>query len=184
MQQPYKIPNDCNFTQVIESGFGRNGSGINQSNSCSPEIMDLNFNGIVINAPNEIIFDTDSTENNQNAIPLCGTYAHDMGVYIDTKKNFINSIIFVVVDTKTNETWSGQIPELQNLARKPKSISGDRKKLTLEEMKGRIIGGYFNPNIFNITSARLYETEYIVYATVGPYKSNAITIKATKRKQK
>ena len=182
MQQPYKIPDSCDFTKVIDTGFGRNGTGINQSNSCSPEITDFDFVGIVINAPKKIQFDIESIDNNKIVLPICGAYAHDMGIYIDNKKNFLNSIVFVVVDSKTNQVWSGQIPELQNLARKPKSISGDRKKLTLDEMSGRIIGGYFNPNLFNITDIPIFETEYIIYATVGPYKSNVITIKFTKKK--
>lgn len=180
--QPYTIPENCDFNAVIEGGFGRNGGGIRDSNSCSPEITGYDYAGIVINAPKEIIFSSESTENDENALPICGTFADALGTFVTNTRSLVHSIVIVVVDTKTNQSWSGKIPEMQNQIRRPKGKNERKKPLTAEELKGRTIGGYFNPNLFNITSMPLRETEYIVYATVGPYKSNVVTIKATKSK--
>ncbi|MBI3560409.1 MAG: hypothetical protein HY080_01640 [Gammaproteobacteria bacterium] len=181
--QPYSIPENCDFNQIIKRGFGRDGRGLPGENPCSPDIHDLKFVGIVINAPKEIRFSSTETEDDLNAIPVCGVQSHDAGTYIDRNGSLNQSLIFVVTDIKANATWSGRIPGPQNLVPQPKPLHGEEKIFTREEMKGRIIRQRFNPNLFNITSMVLRETEYIVYATVGPYKSNVVTIKAIKERK-
>jgi hypothetical protein len=178
--QPYSIPEDCDFNQIIKRGFGRDGGGSSDKNQCTPDIHDLKFLGIVINAPKVIHFSSTDTEDNQNAIPVSGIISHDLGTYLDRNTSLTRSVIIVVTDIKANETWSGKIPGPQNLVPRPKPLHGDDKKFTLEEMKGRILQQTFNPNLFNITGMELRETEYLVYATVGPHKSNVVAIKAIK----
>lgn len=179
--KPYVIPDNCDFNAVIEGGFGRNGGGIRDSNECSPKIINSDYAGIVINAPKEVFFTTNNTNNNENAIPICGTYADALGVFSISTRSLVHSIVFVVVDAKTNQAWSGKIPEIQNKMPRPKGKHERQIPLAIEDLKGRTITGYFNPNVFNIISIPLYETEYIIYATIGPYKSNVVTIKLTKK---
>ena len=182
--QPYSIPENCDFAQVITRGFGRDGGGRSEDNQCSPVIHDLKFVGIVINAPKVVHFSTPDTEDDQNAIPVCGVISHDLGTFLGRKYSSLpETVIFVVTDVKSNDTWSGKIPGPQNLIPRPKPLHGEEKKFTLEEMKGRIHHEWFNPNLFNITGMQLRETEYLVYATVGPYKSNVVTIKTIKEKR-
>ena len=138
--QPYSIPENCDFNQVINSGFGREGSGLPGKNQCTPNIHDLKYLGIVINAPKVINFNSTETEDNQNAIPICGIVSHDLGTYIDKNSSLIRSVIIVVTDVKSNETWSGRMPGPQNLRPRPMPLHGKKKKFTPEEMKGRIIG--------------------------------------------
>lgn len=184
IMQPYSIPEDCDFSQVVARGFGRAGRGHFSENVCTPIIHDLKFVGIVINAPKVVHFITTSTEDGENAIPVSGLIRHDLGTFIGGKNelNLAETIVFVVKDTRTNDVWHGKIPGPQNLVPKPKPKDGNERKLTPEEMKGRILGEVFNPNLFDITSLQLRETEYLVYATVGPYKSNVVTIKTIKDK--
>lgn len=183
--RPYSIPENCDFAQVVARGFGRDGGGRSEDNQCSPVIHDVKFVGIVINAPKVVYFSTTDTEDDQNAIPVCGVIRHDLGTFLGGKNeiNLSETIVFVVTDTKSNDTWSGKIPGPQNLIPRPKPLHGEAKKFTLEEMKGRILGEAFNPNLFNITGMQLRETEYLVYATVGPYKSNVVTIKAIRERK-
>ena len=181
--EPYSIPKNCNFDEIIRRGFGRDGSGQKDDTSCTPIINDENFLGIVINAPKKIdIYGPDQGEN-KTAFPVSGVIAHDLGLDLGGKgyQHLTNLMIIVIIDAHTNEVWHGRIPQMDHRIPPPPPKNGPKKPLTHEEMKGRIIEEVFNPNLLSITNMELRETEYLVYATLGPYKSNVASVQAKKK---
>ncbi|GAB4229327.1 MAG: hypothetical protein OHK0028_03370 [Deltaproteobacteria bacterium] len=169
---PYKIPEECDFRKVRERYV---------PNDCSPEIADREFRGIVINAPKNVtVGERGAPPWSASAlfVPLCGTYVHSLGVDIGLRTDFAKSIVGVAVDAKTHRTFSGKIM-VDESSRRPDP--SPEKKLSPKEMEGRTIRGYFNANLGESLDLPDREAEYIVYATLGPYKSNVLRICVRKR---
>lgn len=167
-KKAFHLPENCDFTRV---------KGLYTKNECTPQIKDLNFRGIVINAPREVSFKKGATETpfgGFSKIPICGRYIHDLSVPLPLGRTFEESMIFVAVDARTNKAYSGKIQFKGTPV--PPSISED-KKTDKKDLSKRSIGGYFNPNLSEIVDIPVQEGEYLVYVTLGSYKSNVVRIK-------
>lgn len=169
---PYRIPEECDFRKVRERYV---------PNDCSPEIAARDFRGIVINAPKVVTIGERGDlpwSGSVLFVPLCGTYVHSLGNDIGLRTDFAKSVLGVAVDARTHRTFSGKIMSDESPRRPDPS---PEKRLSPKEMEGRTIKGYFNANLGESLRLPDSEAEYIVYATLGPYKSNVLRIRVQKR---
>lgn len=169
-QSEYLLP-ECNFAELETS--------IGVSNECSPTFTNksTNFKGIVINGPKEMTWPKDVQP--QEASPW-GTTKGPARLMIAGRFRlpedtmgfdgwFQTEILFVAVNQQTKHVYSGKVPQVGT---RPKRMS----KRTGND-PNRIAGGVVNADLVNIAGVPIANAIYTVYATLGDYKSNVITIK-------
>lgn len=165
---------DCNFS-ALETNTGGD-------NECSPkpavgQFFDSNFRGIIINGPKEMIWSKGVEPQEANPwgstrgaarLMIAGYYQlPESTLGLDGK--FKNEILFVAVNQNTKATYSGKIPKFgTGRVRISKRPGNDPNEL---------VGGYANADLVNICGVPIANATYTVYATLGEYKSNVLTIK-------
>jgi hypothetical protein len=163
----------CDFGSIV--------TGSLVSNNCSPRITDYEFRGILINAPETVCFDESTRE------PLTGSFAKIIiaGAYrfkydtLGLNGRFLESILLVAVDSTTHKVYSGKLRVFETPARQQYKLADDG--LSEDDFEDYIITEYFNPDISTALSLPPAEAQYVVYATLGPYKSNAVSINVRRK---
>ena len=144
--------------------------------SCTPELGE--GLGIAINAPIEVTLSNDETLNSRNwQFVVCGAsrFVYDTLGY---GSSFADHISFVAVDQTSQVATSGVMePAVPN----PIPPPADMPKSTTDHSK-TTIGEVFRTNLADIMNLPAVETDYVVYAALGPYRSNTLTVKVRKRK--
>lgn len=167
-----EIPLECDFSSATD---------MYSDNECSPRIVESGFRGLAINAPRQVLFTAgESTAFGGFAeVPICGTYKYDLSLDLDTDASFEDSILVVAVDRESHQSWSGLVRESVDLMPAPEDTFDD--ELTDEDLQGVSMEGHFNPNLTEILTLPARPAAYDVYATVGPYRSNTVTIEIRER---
>lgn len=161
--------------------FGEIQSGSGDENPCTPE-YDEDFRGIRINAPREVYFGPDTRD------PFIGGFAKIIvaGVCqleyqtLGLRGEWNNAIVLVATDTRTRRVYSGTMKPFGSPA--PPTDPLAKGGLTPEDFAGAVIGSCFNPNLARELGLPEREAEYDVHATLGPYKSNVVHIKLSRKK--
>jgi len=144
---------------------------------CSP-ILENEFRGIKINAPTEITMMEDYS------FPVCGSY-HFTEEFFKKFRSLENEIVIVVVDLKTHKSYSSNLlkkdfepailDDKENIEDEEVNIENE------EEFEDVSISSWFNIDLFRyIEDLPRYATTFIVYATIGDFKSNVVTVKVVK----
>lgn len=142
---------------------------------CSPQ-PDSAFRGIEIAAPREVYFvpgSRDPIGGTFALVPVCGTCIFEHGT-LGLNSDFEQAITLVAVDAETHESFSGRPTSRKDWLKPPPPT---RKGSPRTSKKGRVVQGYFNPNLVRILGLPEKEAEYIVYATLGTYKSNVVRVR-------
>lgn len=105
MNEQFIIPRGCDFDKIGHKFT---------SNDCSPQIVNHDFTGVLINVPKQILVDANFS------LPLACAFAHDVSQPLNLTKHFKNSIVFVVVNSEANETYSGSFRVIENRIPPPK----------------------------------------------------------------
>ena len=142
---------------------------------CSPEIE--KGLGIAINAPFEVTFSNEGTLDSKDCrFIVCGASRFVYNT-LGYGTNFADQITFVAVDQTSQVATSGMMePNVPNPIPPPPDIpksKTDHSKTT--------IGEVFRTNLADIMTLPAVETDYVVYAAFGPYRSNTLTVKVRKR---
>lgn len=138
--------------------------------------------GIAINAPREVTFFNGPMLNPGDAqfiVCAASRFVHDPLGY---GSNFMDHVTFVVVDARTHQEY--EVPARladdstlsDNLIAPPADLprpSTDHSKSTIGEVS--------RANLAKMVELPAVETEYVVYATLGPYRSNTLTVKLVRR---
>jgi hypothetical protein len=159
---PYVIPNvpDSAFAEV-EGEF--------LSSSCSPEITDDDFRGIVLNGPKRVLFGESTKDplfGSFTRMIVCGVCVFDHD-YLGLKGNFSTKITFFAVNAKTHRVHVGRL--YAGIEVLPERDPDDPRQNV-------VTGEWFNPNLALISDIPQEDGDYLVYATLGDYKSNTVTI--------
>lgn len=147
-------------------------------NPCSPVIDDPHFLGIAINAPEDVVYARDRPDEASGAfavIPVCGTCCFDYD-YLGLRGEVHQEILLVVVDAKTQETWSGKLNQIPNPEPKPAEMREGGGPT-----EGVLLESYFNANLAEILALPARPAEYIIYALLGEYRSNTVRIHLKER---
>lgn len=151
---------------------------------CSPEITKRDFRGIVLNGPGEVYYEPglpDPLSGSFAKIIVCGTYQFKYDT-LGLNGNFVESIVLVAVDVKSNQTYSGTMAMPYNKTVVPDAV--ESMGLQHQDFKDDVITKYFNPNLAEVLKLPEHEADYFIYATLGPYKSNVVRVGVRKRSSK
>lgn len=158
-----------------ECDFGQFAAGLMDETTCSPVIDDPDFQGLVLNAPEQVVFVP-----GEPPIPgsmafadvrVCGTACFDHG-FMGLRGDVIDEILLVAVDSNTQETYSGKMEPVENPEEKPDDLGGGPVETT-----GLLVETYFNPNLAEVLELPERPAEYIVHAVLGESKSNTVRIR-------
>lgn len=142
---------------------------------CTPDIEE--GLGIAINAPIEVTFSKGETLDPKDCrFFVCGSseFVYDTLGY---GRSFADHVTFVAVDQTSQVARTGVMqPNVLN----PVPPPDDMPKSTTDHSK-TTIGEAFRTNLAEIMSLPAVETDYVVYAALGPYRSNTLTVKVRKR---
>ena len=168
----YEIPEKCDFDSITE---------ILSENSCSPVIKDSEFQGIVINGPKQITFTGEMIGNsplNISQINLSCILNLKYNL-LDLNGKFIHHVLFVAVDKKTNQVFSGKMINQTMIS---DNVFDSVEGISADDFKDVLVTEYFNPNLVDVLKLPAKEAEYNVYATLADFKSNSIVINVSKKK--
>ncbi|MFK5856888.1 MAG: hypothetical protein QM503_12225 [Bacteroidota bacterium] len=132
---------------------------------CSPKIDSWGFRGIKLNAPKKVIV------NSEFILPLCGSTQFSEK-FINEFKRIDDEIVIVVVNTLTNQSYSGNLSEPSYESEENiKSIGTD------EELELNTVNGWFNIDVYDyVRSLTQLEGTYLIYALIGDLKSNVVSV--------
>ena len=154
----YSIPDNCDFSNV-------NGNSLS-SNECSPKLDDplfSEFRGIVINVQKNVKLKSSSE---MNVLKLAGLLYLNNSVMKSNGK-LQEKVVVVAVDQYSSKSYSGRMKNPRGLVgAKGGTVNNDNPSL-----------GYFNLDLIDALGIPLSDSEYVIYATVGEFKSNAVMVK-------
>jgi hypothetical protein len=154
---PHVINRKADFSKV---------RGLLAPNECTPE-PDGDFEGILINAPEEVLFEGAGELAAGTVIPLCGRCKLPYD-YLGLDGAFVPAMLFVAVNAATHRAHAGRLEPTPNRLPPP----GPRVP-----QPGLRVGKYFNPNLAAIMTLPAEEADYLVYATLGAYQSNVLRVR-------
>jgi hypothetical protein len=139
--------------------------------------------GIAINAPREVQFSEGpllSPKDAQFIVCVATQFVYDMMGY---GSSFMDYLTLVVVDARTHEEYSASalLAESTNIRDNYLPPPSDMPQPKTDHTN-TTIGEVLRVNLAKIIDLPAVETEYIIYASLGPYRSNTLTVKLVRRK--
>jgi len=178
MNKFYILPKSCDFLAAVNNSA--------RANDCSPIINDeysSKFKGIVINSAENIIWpkNFDSTQsfvspNGDSKGPIKFMISGLVQLpknTLDLDGDFSHSVVIVAVNQKNAKTYSGKMNRLGFKSPSPLLFNDD------EINKSAITRKYFNIDLVTNFELPIIDATYTVYATLGDYKSNELTVNTT-----
>ena len=141
-------------------------------NLCSPDMSSQpDFIGIVIQAPTEVVFEIGKPASDKAfmAMPLCGFYQLDMADLLADSK-----IHLFAKNIETDQIYRGIMTEQDPGTEEP--LPFDEPELQAEDVRGQLLGAYFNPNIAKYILLPVEAASYKVLVQIGNFKSNVVDI--------
>jgi hypothetical protein len=179
IEKLYEIPEDCDFMTVNNDDAGEN--------ECTPKLLDpyfSEFSGILINGPKEVVWSGDISPQDFPESPWGGTsgplrlmIAGLVRLKYSTlglNGDFSGDVLVVAVDQKTAQTYSGKMPQVDFLPEPEPDV--DTGAMMTEADRNMLITSMFNLDLVHDLDLPIIDATYSVYATLGEYKSNVLTI--------
>jgi hypothetical protein len=177
-EQLYVLPQDCDFI----AGDAR---------ACAPQLTPRYsnpFRGVLINGPKTVVWPKNDSPDNYTRGPFGGRDGPFQLVVVVLYQlpyltlgldgDFRHEITVVVVNQQTDEVYSGRQQRIGFKGPQPRDFYSEAdKKIDKELEKSRISGSYFKFNLADALRLPIINATYTVYATLGEYKSNVLTIK-------
>jgi len=170
----YVLPKNCDYSKISNNS--------SMSHDCSPKLTDEFFSeyqGILINGPEKIFWSkdvdpgkmvVDPTGNVDGPIKLIvAGFLKLPYVTLGLDGELSNNVILVAVNQKTAHTYSGKMIKFGFSARPVVPGYG-------ESQKGLDVQQYFSIDLVQNLEIPIINATYTVYATLGEYKSNVLTI--------
>lgn len=158
-----------------KADFG-NVRGLLESNECTPKIDGFAFEGLLINLPEEVTLRSPGPGTLSDArvvLRLCGACRFKYSLF-GLRGTYVDHILFIAVDARTHE------PHASRMETVPNAIPGPDPEDGLEP--DMLVGEVFNPDLAELLRLPAREADYIVYATLGPYRSNVLTTRVRVRR--
>ncbi|TYK64492.1 hypothetical protein [Colwellia echini] len=182
----YEIPINCDFSTITNAN--------NSENDCSPKLTDSFFStysGILINAPKEVLWPK-GVSFADNPVGPWGETEGPLRLMVaglirlpyksmGLKGNFSDTILVIAVNQATGESYSGRMPQ-PDLLPEPDFINNLSERPRSEKDGDVLISDNFNFDLVHDLGIPIMDASYHVYATLGEYKSNTVTIKTSMEK--
>lgn len=177
----YEIPENCDFMAISNDHTGEN--------ECAPKLLDRHFSefsGILINGPKEVVWDRDISPEDAPEGPWGGTsgpirlmiagLARLKYSTLDLDGDFSGEVLVVAVDQKTAQIYSGKMPQAEFLP-EPGIEMDETESVMTETDRTMLVNSTFNLDLVHDLDLPIANAVYSVYATLGQYKSNVLTIR-------
>ena len=180
----FELPQNCNFREI--------GNNDNLSYECSPRLADelfSEFTGLLINGPrvvewpknvslDDYVVDPSGNSNSPLRFMIAGlSSVPDSTLGLDGDVAY--EVLVVAVNQNTAETYSGKMMFVGIPGPKPSDIPGVMPLDDALEQSDTIRQSHFNIDLVQNLEIPITDATYTVYATLGEYKSNVLTIKTT-----
>jgi rhodanese-related sulfurtransferase len=145
-----------------------------------PEI--LSGTGIAINAPRQVLFSDGPTLSPTDAQFIVCVATKFVYNTLDMGSDFMDHLTLVLVDGRTHQEYfaSALLAEDSNINENLVPLR-DAPEPETDHSKS-LIGQFLRANVAKMIKLPAVETEYIVYASLGPYRSNTLDVKVIQRK--
>ena len=147
----------------------------------TPEI--ISGVGIAINAPREVQFSEGPRLSHKDAqfiVCVATRFVYDMLGY---GSDFMDHLTLVAVDARSHQAYSASalLAENSNIGETLVPFPSDMPGPETDDTN-TTIGEFLRANLAKMIDLPAVETEYIIYASLGPYRSNTLTVKLVRRK--
>lgn len=173
-QQLYELPQNCDFVR-------------DDARDCAPQLtpkLGNPFLGVLINGPQSVIWPKNDSPDHYMKDPfgqmMEGPFRLKIAIFflfpyptLGLNGDFRNAILIVAVNQATKQVYSGKLHKTG--FRPPMPISLD--PLAVKAREESFIGGHFKFPMVEDLRLPIATATYTVYATLGEYKSNVLTIK-------
>lgn len=141
-----------------------------EPNECTPQPDSGDFEGILVNAPEEVLFDGDDTLAEAGAKVQACVFCQFQYDLLGLHGAFMDAILFVAVNTRTHHAYAGHFESVRNATPDP---DGE----PTESYPDLVVGEYFNPDLAEVLELPAEDADYLVHATLGTFQSNVLEIK-------
>ena len=180
----YIIPRDCDFSTVSNGASARN--------ECSPKLKDRFFSdflGVVINVPEKVIWNENDSVDDYPIGPwgetegpfrlfLAGLIRVPYKV-MELYQDIDEQVLVIAVNQDNAIAYSGKMPRA-NFESMPEENTP--KRLRNQAELEALTDSYFNLDLIHDLGVPIADATYHVYATLGEYKSNVMTVKTSVKK--
>lgn len=183
LKEGYTIPENCDFMVISNTDTG--------DNQCTPKLLDpffSKFSGVLINGPKEVVWPSSASLADYPPGPFGDTHgplrlmiAGIVNVKYSTlglDGDFGENVLLVVVNEHTAQTYTGKMPSPDYAPAPPPEFPVEEVSYS-EETLNSLVSSWFNLDLVHDLGLPIAEATYTVYATLGEYKSNVLTIKTT-----
>jgi hypothetical protein len=140
--------------------------------------------GIAINAPRIVEFSSGPQLDHRDAqfiVCVATQFVYDTLGY---GSDFMDHVFLVAVDARTHQEYGASALKAEDTnARENLIPMPDDMRDPSNTQTDTTIGEVLRANLAKMIKLPAVETEYIVYATLGPYRSNTLTVRLVRRKQ-
>jgi hypothetical protein len=160
---PPRLPDEA-FASV-DAGSGNRSAG-------SPT-LDASFNGILINAPEKVVYTPGARDPVSGAFArfiVCGAYRLD-GWELYQLGGFREGAKLVATDVDHHDVFADKM-----LPPHPMQPQPNPPKYTAQDFAGQTEQGYFNENLLDFLPLPQRPGRYDVFVTFGPHRSNVVTV--------
>jgi len=179
----YDLPLDCDFFAI--------GNNDSIEYDCSPKLTDRffsDFKGILINTQSEIIWPDNASKDDYSSFPngnnnspfklMLAGLAHVPDSVIKNNLDIAFEVLIVAVNQKTAQSYSGKMIKLGDIGAIPELEPDIGDDISPDITRKH----FFNIDLVENLGLPISNAAYIVYATLGEYKSNVMTVRTRIKK--
>jgi hypothetical protein len=158
--------------RLPDETFAAVDAGSGNRSACSPTI-DGNFVGILINAPEKVVFTPGTRDSVSDAFArfiICGAYRLDAWELYQLG-GFRPGAKLVATDADHDDVFADEMHPPHPMQPQP-----NPPKWTAQEFAGQTELGYFNENLLDFLPLPQRPGRYDVFVTFGPHRSNVVTV--------
>jgi hypothetical protein len=147
----------------------------NQQTACSPEDQGIDWLGVKVRAPLQVVLPAKDAPHAALVIPLCGIYTINLAKAI----RHPGRQVLIVTDDFSGQTYRGEIVDrdLNLLIPPPKT-----RRLRAEDYEHQAFGGYLNINVASYIALPLQPARYRVKVEWSGYESNEVSVAVVQRR--
>jgi len=146
----------------------------NQQTACSPAEPSIDWRGVQVRAPSQVVLPRKNAPHSALIIPLCGIYRINLAQAI----RHPGPLTLVVTDVASGQTYRGPIVDRDPHPRVPPPRSRRRDPADFE---GIFSGTYFNYDVASYVALPLRPARYRVKVEWSGYESNEVSITVVQR---
>jgi hypothetical protein len=149
--------------------------GTNKQTTCSPVEPDIDWRGVKVRAPSQVVLTGKGASHSALIIPLCGIYRINLAKAI----RHPGPRMLIVTDVDTGQSYRGPIVNRDPNITIPPPRSRPRDPAAFE---GIFSGTYFNVDVASYVALPLQPARYRVKVEWSGYESNEVSIAVVQRR--